>query len=162
MHRSQKAAMAALLSLLLLSCSGKAGADSSGNGPTEANPRLATIELSVGGARLEAEVARTGGERERGLMFRKSLKEGEGMLFVFEADQRLAFWMKNTLVPLSVAYLSSDGTIREVFDLEPGSLEAKASERSLRYALEVPKGWFEKVGARVGDRIDLSALATLK
>lgn len=155
MKHAAKAVLAALLAFCLLSCAAKSSPE---EGPTSANPRLRTVELRVGGSALKAEVARTPSEREKGLMFRTSLKDGEGMLFVFEADQRLAFWMKNTSIPLSVAYLSSDGTIREIMDLEPFSLDARGSERSLRYALEVPRGWFGRIGVKSGDSVDLSAL----
>jgi uncharacterized membrane protein (UPF0127 family) len=146
-----------LFSSLLLSCAPKAEAE----GPTGPNPRLRTIELAVGKATMKAEVALSPAEREKGLMFRKSLPEGTGMLFVFETDQRLAFWMKNTQIPLSIAYISSDGTIRQILDLEPHSLEGRESERSVRYALEAPRGWFERAGAAVGDTIALPSPSEL-
>ena len=149
-----KAARTALLCACVLSCAAKPSAE----GPTKANPRLKTVEIAVGSALLKAEVARKPEERERGLMFRKSLAEGEGMLFVFEADQVLRFWMKNTSLPLSIAYLSSDGTIREIHDLEPESLASVDSERSVRYALEVPRGWFDRAGLKVGDRFAIPPL----
>lgn len=150
------AACAALLAgllaaMLAASCAGKAAADSP-------NPRLRSVELKVGTAIVSAEVARTAGEREKGLMFRKSLADGEGMLFVFDADQRVGFWMKNTTIPLSLAYIGSDRAIKQIVDLEPLSLESVMSERSIRYALEVPRGWFGRVGAEVGDRVDIPGL----
>ena len=154
MNRTRIALILALASLFALSCGPKVEAE----GPTGPNPRLRTIELSVGSAKLKVEVASVPAEREKGLMFRKSLPDGTGMLFVFEADQRLAFWMKNTTIPLSLAYIASDGRIREIIDLEPLSLEARGSERSVRYALEVPRGWFDRVGVKVGDKVDLSSL----
>lgn len=122
------------------------------------NPKLATATLKVGGAQVIAEVARTEVERERGLMLRSSLAEGSGMLFVFDKDDRLSFWMKNTKLPLSIAYIASDGCIRQIVDLEPESLATVQSERSVRYALEVPRGWFERAGVKVGDLVDLRAL----
>ncbi|MBL8966661.1 MAG: DUF192 domain-containing protein [Spirochaetaceae bacterium] len=147
-------ALAALLAAT--SCGGRSGAEASaeaaGGGPTGPNPTLRTVELRAGDASILAEVALTPGERERGLMFRKSLPEGRGMLFVFEADQRLAFWMKNTTLPLSIAYISADGVIREIRDLEPLSLAPVEAERSVRYALETPRGWFDRVGLKAGDR----------
>jgi uncharacterized membrane protein (UPF0127 family) len=100
-----------------------------------------------------AEVARTDGQRQRGLMFRKEVKDGEGMLFVFERDQILSFWMKNTFVPLSIAYISRDGVILEIRDLEPENLRPVVSSRSCRYALEVPRGWFNRAGLGPGDRL---------
>lgn len=122
------------------------------------NPTLTTATIQVGGARVVAEIAKTEVERERGLMFRSSLDDGKGMIFVFDRDEQLAFWMKNTLIPLSLAYISSDGTIRQIVELEPQSLAAVQAERSVRYALEVPRGWFERAGVRVGDKVDLSSL----
>lgn len=122
------------------------------------NPKLTTKTIQVGSSRVLAEIARTETERERGLMFRKSLEDGEGMLFVFDKDEQLAFWMKNTFIPLSLAYISSDGTIRQIVDLEPQSLATVQAERSVRYALEVPKGWFDRAGVRVGDKADLAGL----
>ncbi len=119
----------------------------------EGNPTLRTERLAVGSAEVLAEIARTPGERELGLMFRKDLPDGRGMLFVFESDERLSFWMKNTLVPLSIAYIASDGTIREILDMEPLSLAPVPSQHSVRYALEVPRGWFGRAGVRAGDRV---------
>jgi len=119
------------------------------------NPPLRTELLTVGPAQVVAEIARTPGERELGLMFRKELADGKGMLFVFESDERLSFWMKNTLMPLSIAYISSDGSIREILDMEPRSLAPVSSQYSVRYALEVPQGWFSRAGVRVVDRVVL-------
>lgn len=122
------------------------------------NPKLATTAITIGGAKLIAEVASTSVERERGLMFRAKLEDGEGMLFVFDQDDKLSFWMKNTKLPLSLAYIASDFAIRQIVDLEPESLAPVQSERSVRYALEVPRGWFQRVGVRVGDKLSLGAL----
>jgi uncharacterized membrane protein (UPF0127 family) len=101
---------------------------------------------------LELEIARTEAERARGLMYRKSLNDGKGMLFVFEKDEILSFWMKNTLIPLSIAFIASDGRILEIRDMEPESLIPVKSSRSVRYALEVPRGWFDRAGVKPGDR----------
>ena len=136
--------------LPLSSCAGKKAVTDS------PNPVLKTAVLGVGAAQVLAEIARTEVERERGLMFRKKLEDGKGMLFIFDKDDRLAFWMKNTLIPLSLAYIASDGSIRQIVDLEPRSLEAIQAERSVRYALEVPKGWFDRAGVRVGDLVRLA------
>ena len=77
------------------------------------------------------------------------------MLFVFEYDQILSFWMKNTPTALSIAYITSDGYIKNIFDMQPFSLSSVVSTGYVRYALEVPKGWFEKVGIKTGDKIIL-------
>jgi uncharacterized membrane protein (UPF0127 family) len=115
--------------------------------------RELTFEGSGVPVTITAEIARTERERERGLMFRKEIKDGEGMFFIFEKDQLLSFWMKNTLVPLSIAYISRDGVILEIRDLEPGNLRPVVSGRSCRYALEVPRGWFDREGLGPGDRL---------
>jgi uncharacterized membrane protein (UPF0127 family) len=146
-----------VVALILVSCEGKK-ASLPGEEPTAPNPSLPTATIRSGQVSLKVELATTADQRERGLMFRKSLADGEGMLFVFDADQALAFWMKNTKLPLSVAYLASDGTIREIHDLEPESLAAVQSASSLRYALEVPAGWFGRVGLKAGDRFELPSL----
>jgi uncharacterized membrane protein (UPF0127 family) len=145
--------------LALSGCgAGKVAPAASPDGPTVPNPRLQTVEFAAGSRNLKVELARTADEREKGLMYRKALGENEGMLFVFGADEQLAFWMKNTSIPLSIAYIASDGTIREIHDLEPFSLDAVKAGRSVRYALEVGRGWFEKAGLREGDRLSLPAL----
>jgi uncharacterized membrane protein (UPF0127 family) len=123
------------------------------------NPALEAVRIKVGKASVLAEMARTEAQRERGLMFRASLADGKGMLFVFDRDDRLAFWMKNTKIPLSLAYIASDGTIRQIADLEPLSLASVQAERSVRYALEVPRGWFDRAGVAVGDKVELAGIA---
>ena len=107
---------------------------------------------------INAEIAKTSEQRAQGLMFRPELPDGEGMLFVFERDDFQSFWMKDTLVPLSIAFILSDGRIVEIRDMEPGNLNPIVSSRSVRYALEVPQGWFSRVNIIVGDRIILDGL----
>jgi uncharacterized membrane protein (UPF0127 family) len=127
-----------------------------GKSPPGLEVRELRIEKAGGSgipAAVRAEIARTNDERSQGLMYRKKLPDGEGMLFVFERDQILSFWMKNTLIPLSIAYISSDGRILEIHDMIPQDLRAVRSGRSARYALEVPRGWFGRAGASVGDRL---------
>jgi len=99
---------------------------------------------------VKAEIAQTPEERSQGLMFRKTLPDGKGMLFVFEKDEILSFWMKNTIVPLSIAFIASDGRIIDIRDMYPGDLNSVVSSRSARYALEVPQGWFSRVGVKAG------------
>lgn len=115
---------------------------------------LKKIELSLNGKRIIAEVASTDRERAAGLMNRKSLKEDHGMLFVYDHDEKLSFWMKNTSIPLSIAFISKDGTIREIADMTPFSLKTVESAHSVRYALEVNRGTFEKLGIQAGDKVE--------
>ncbi len=117
-------------------------------------PTARLIIQTAGGEReLIAEIADDDKEREYGLMNRAKVKEGTGMLFVFPADQMLAFWMKNTSVPLSIAYIAADGRILEIHDMTPLSLIPIQSSRSARYALEVPQGWFKREAISAGDRV---------
>ncbi len=105
-----------------------------------------------------AELAIKPEERNFGYMERKNIPDGTGMLFVFEQDQILSFWMKNTPHPLSIAYLDSKGKIRNIYDMKPFSLSPIESTVSVRYALEVPQGWFEKNNIQVGDSVLLPDL----
>ena len=103
---------------------------------------------------VEAEIADTEESRQFGFMEREKIPDGTGMLFVFDRDQILSFWMKNTPHPLSIAYIDSRGKIRNIYDMTPFSLASVVSTVSVRYALEVPQGWFEKVGVKVGDTVE--------
>ena len=102
---------------------------------------------------VKAEIARSEEERNHGFMERKVIPDGTGMLFIFDRDQILSFWMKNTPHPLSIAYLDSKGKIRNIYDMTPFSLTPIVSTVSVRYALEVPQGWFEKAGIKTGDTV---------
>jgi len=149
-------AVALVAALVGLSC---AGTDRDRDGvPTRPNPTLKTATFAVGPATITAELALTADQREKGLMFRKSLAEGRGMLFVFQNDEVLNFWMKNTLIPLSIAWIGSDGIIKGISDMRALDLNAVGSERSVRYALEAPLGWFARAGVKAGDRVALPPL----
>ncbi|MBR4179149.1 MAG: DUF192 domain-containing protein [Treponema sp.] len=100
---------------------------------------------------VKAEIAKTEEERSHGFMERKNIPDGTGMLFIFDRDQILSFWMKNTPHPLSIAYLDSKGKIRNIYDMTPFSLTPIVSTVSVRYALEVPQGWFKENNINVGD-----------
>jgi len=129
---------------------------SSCSGLEKFEKREIAIESSEGRVVIMAEIASTPAQREQGLMYRKDLKDGQAMIFIFEQDEVLAFWMKNTLVPLSIAYIAYDGRILEIHDMEPLDLNPVRSGRSVRYALEVPQGWFSRVGIEIGDKLDLT------
>ncbi len=104
------------------------------------------------------ELARTPEEREQGLMFRQSLGADAGMLFVFDESAIRSFWMKNTTIPLSIAYIDATGRILEIHDMEPLSLEPVRSRYPARYALEVNRGRFVEVGIAPGSVVDLTVL----
>lgn len=104
---------------------------------------------------VKAELAIKPEERNFGFMERKKIPDGTGMLFIFESDQILSFWMKNTPHPLSIAYIDSKGVIKNIFDMTPYSLASVTSTVSVRYALEVPQGWFKKNNIQEGDSINL-------
>ena len=102
---------------------------------------------------VKAEIAEKAEDRNHGFMERKTIPDGTGMLFVFEHDQILSFWMKNTPHPLSIAYIDSKGKIRNIYDMKPYSLSSIISTVSVRYALEVPQGWYKKNGITEGDTV---------
>lgn len=104
---------------------------------------------------VAAEIAIKPEDRNRGFMERKVIPDGTGMLFIFERDQLLSFWMKNTPHPLSIAYIDSKGKIRNIFDMNPYSTASIISTMSVRYALEVPQGWYKENGITEGDTIIL-------
>ena len=104
---------------------------------------------------VSAEIAEKAEDRNHGFMERKNIPDGTGMLFVFEKDQILSFWMKNTPHPLSIAYIDSKGKIRNIYDMTPYSLSSIVSTVSVRYALEVPQGWYKKNGITEGDAVIL-------
>ena len=104
---------------------------------------------------VKAEIAIKPEDRNHGFMERKSIPDGTGMLFIFERDQTLSFWMKNTPHPLSIAYIDSKGKIRNIFDMNPYSTDSIISTVSVRYALEVPQGWYKKNGITEGDTVVL-------
>ncbi len=112
-------------------------------------------------ATVVAEIARTPKEQQRGYMERTRIPDGTGMIFVFAQDQQLHFWMKNTPTPLSIAYIDSAGVIREIYDMAPLSLATVSSVHSVRYALEVPQGWFSRAGVAVGDSLSPESLAAV-
>jgi len=155
-----RAGLPARLAILAGALMLAAAASSCQNADDRPQRRLPTVRISFpdAGAEVLAEVARTDDEMTKGLMFRTKLADGEGMLFAYKTDERLTFWMKNTLIPLSIAYLTSDGTVEDIQDMLPRSLAPVPSSRSVRYALEVPQGWFSRAGVRPGQRASIPPL----
>jgi uncharacterized membrane protein (UPF0127 family) len=111
---------------------------------------LATTALTIGTQKLTAEVATSPAQRETGLMNRFSLKPDHGMLFVFERPGPLSFWMRNTYVALSIAFISADGQILNIEDMQPQTDDPHWSKGAALYALEMKKGWFAERGIVAG------------
>ncbi|MEI2414987.1 DUF192 domain-containing protein [Orrella sp. JC864] len=118
-----------------------------------AAPTLPTIELTAGMHRIQAEVADREETRRTGLMFRQSLAPNHGMLFVFERASTQCFWMRNTLVPLSIAFLADDGMVVNIADMAPLTENSHCSAQPVRFALEMEQGWFEQRGIKAGMRL---------
>lgn len=116
-------------------------------------PPLRTTRLSAGIHVITAEVAATDQSRTIGLMMRESLKPNHGMLFAFEDKAQHCFWMRNTLLPLSIAFIDDDGTIVNVENMTPKSDASICPQRPVRYALEMEQGWFTKRGVTAGKKI---------
>jgi len=115
--------------------------------------QLPRTGLSAGMHLIQAQVAATPQERAVGLMFRKEMPANEGMLFVFERPSGQCFWMKNTLLPLTAAFVADDGTIVNLVDMQPQSLNSHCSAKPVRYVLEMHRGWFDKRGIKAGSRL---------
>lgn len=115
--------------------------------------QLPLTALSAGMHRITVEVARTPGERAIGLMHRSSMPTHHGMLFVFEEPGVHCFWMRNTLLPLSIAFLADDGQVVNIADMQPHSETSHCPKQPVRYALEMNQGWFAKRGLKAGSRI---------
>ncbi len=114
---------------------------------------LQRTDLQAGMHRIDAQVALTPEQRQIGLMWRKDMPAHEGMLFVFEAPSKQCFWMKNTLLPLTAAFVDEDGTIVNLEDMKPQTLEPHCSAKPVRYVLEMNKGWFVKKGIKAGTKL---------
>jgi uncharacterized membrane protein (UPF0127 family) len=116
--------------------------------------RLPVVQLSAGMHAIRAQVAATPEQRATGLMFRREMPSNEGMLFVFEQpSSQQCFWMKDTLLPLSIAFLADDGTIINLADMQPQSLDGHCSAKPVRYALEMNRGWFAQRGIKPGFKL---------
>ena len=121
--------------------------------PQDQPQNLAATTLKVGMHSIRAQLAITPLQRQIGLMHRREMPTHEGMLFVFDEPSQQCFWMRNTLIPLSIAFLADDGTVVNIADMKPQSDDSHCSARPVRYALEMNQGWFAKRGVKSGTRI---------
>lgn len=121
---------------------------------TPPQDQLPAVRLTIGQASVMAEIADDSAERSKGLMGRTELADGTGMLFVFFEPQAMSFWMHDTLIPLSIAYINGQGIIREIHDMKPkDETPVPSIFGDLMYALEVPQGWFQRNKILPGDRV---------
>jgi uncharacterized protein len=118
------------------------------------NPVL--IPAKIANVSLQIELARTHEEQQMGLMFRKTMPADQGMLFVFAQEQRLGFWMKNTYLPLSIAFLNAQRQIVDIQDMLPLDETTHVSAKPALYALEMNQGWFDKNGISSGSQLEIS------
>lgn len=114
---------------------------------------LPRVTLSAGMHRIDAQLALNYEQRQVGLMYRKDMPPQEGMLFVFEQPAKQCFWMKNTLIPLTAAFVADDGSIVNLADMKPLTTESHCSAKPVRYVLEMNQGWFAKRGIKAGSRL---------
>lgn len=114
---------------------------------------LQRVKLSAGMHIIDAQVAIRPEQRQTGLMFRKEMPQQEGMLFVFEHPTQQCFWMKNTVLPLTAAFVADNGTIVNLVDMKPQTTDAHCSEKPVRYVLEMNQGWFAKRGIKAGMKL---------
>jgi uncharacterized membrane protein (UPF0127 family) len=121
--------------------------------PEAAQDKLPTVTLNAGIQNIVAEVAQTPEEREIGLMFRRQMASHEGMLFVFDIPGVQCFWMKNTLLPLSAAFVADDGAIVNIEDMAPQTETSHCSKQPVRFVLEMNQGWFAKRSIKPGYKL---------
>ncbi len=114
---------------------------------------LQRVKITAGMHLISAQVAQTPEQRQTGLMHRKEMPQGEGMLFVFEQPGQQCFWMKNTLLPLTAAFVADDGTIVNLEDMKPQTTDSHCSAKPVRYVLEMNQGWFSKKGLKAGVKL---------
>ncbi|MEZ6176449.1 MAG: DUF192 domain-containing protein [Candidatus Scalinduaceae bacterium] len=114
-------------------------------------------EITINRKPLQVEVAATYEERKSGLMYREKLNKDSGMLFIYPREKYLAFWMKNTKIPLTIAFINDNGLITQIESMTPYSLTNHTSKERVRYALEMEDKWFMKNGITVGSKVDFSS-----
>lgn len=122
-------------------------------GPALSQQKLPVIPLTAGMYVIKAEVAATEADRQQGLMYRERMGANEGMLFLFHAPASVCMWMKNTLIPLSVAFIDESGLVTNIEDMQPQTTDAHCAKKPIRYALEMNLGWFRQKNIKPGSAI---------
>ena len=139
-----------LTATLLLASSMLSGTAHAQDAPQMDLPR---VKISAGMHQITAQVAQSPEQRSTGLMHRKDMPQAEGMLFIFEQPTQQCFWMKNTLLPLTAAFVADDGTIVNLADMKPHTTDSHCSSKPVRYVLEMNQGWFAKKGLKAGFKL---------
>ena len=119
----------------------------------QAQINLPRVKLQAGMHQIDAQLALTPDQRQIGLMYRAEMPQHEGMLFVFEQASPQCFWMKNTLLPLTAAFVADDGTIVNLVDMKPQTTDSHCSAKPVRFVLEMNQGWFAKKAIKAGFRL---------
>jgi uncharacterized protein len=132
----------------------QASALAQGPAASQPQPRLPMVELRAGMHLIRAEVANTPAARSTGLMWRQTMGQNDGMLFVFEVASPQCFWMKNTLLPLSIAFIDDKGVVVNIADMKPMDETSHCSAKPVRFALEMHQGWFAKRGIKAGTTLN--------
>ncbi len=115
--------------------------------------QLQRTTITAGMFQINAQVAQTPEQREIGLMFRPTMPQTEGMLFIFDEPSKQCFWMKNTLLPLTAAFVAEDGVIVNLVDMQPQTTNSHCSAKPVRFVLEMNQGWFAKKGIKAGTKL---------
>lgn len=155
MIKSKRRTALRLVTLFALIAPLLVGLQNTATAQGQAQPHLPTVTLSIKGTNLKTEIANTPEQRYMGLSFRKSMAENEAMLFVYPAEQKLVFTMRNTLIPLSIAYISKDFIINEIQQMPVGDNLLFPANAPAQYALEVNQGWFKRNRIGVGSQITM-------
>ena len=148
MRQPLRLALLAVVAFVVVACT-----SSPALAQAKAQPTLPTAKLTAGIHVITAETATNNQSRMVGLMHRERLAPNHGMLFVFEDKAQQCFWMRNTIVPLTIAFIEDDGTILQLADMAPKSEVSHCSQRPVRYALEMEQGWFGKRGIAPGAKV---------
>lgn len=147
---------AALLSLIALTGCSRAASDSGAPVKT-VEDRFA---IRIGDHTVQMQIAAQPAEMQKGLMYRKTMGADEGMLFVYDSPQQMGFWMRNTVLPLDIGFISPDGELKEIYAMYPLDERTVSSHgRNLQFALEMNQGWYARAGVKPGAKLDLKAVA---
>lgn len=144
-----------VLSVVLAAC-GRSG-NAKNAGPKSVEDRFA---IKVGAQTVQMQIAALPAELQKGLMFRKTMGEDEGMLFVFTSPQQQGFWMRNTTLPLDIGYFDPSGELKEIYPMYPlDERPVNSRSRDIQFCLEMNQGWYKRHDVKVGAKLDLKAVA---